>query len=109
MDQKMFCYQCEQTAGCAGCTGSTGVCGKTAETARLQDQLVGAMIGLARAAEGVECPGDRVYRTVIEGLYCAGEVVGGIHGGNRLGGNAVADIVVFGRIAAQNAAAYIAK
>ena len=69
MDQKMFCYQCEQTAGCAGCTGSAGVCGKTAETARLQDQLVGAMIGLARAAEGVECPGDRVYRTVIEGLF----------------------------------------
>ena len=69
MDQKMFCYQCEQTAGCAGCTGGTGVCGKTAETARLQDQLVGAMIGLARAAEGVECPGDRVYRTVIEGLF----------------------------------------
>ena len=69
MDQKMFCYQCEQTAGCAGCTGSTGVCGKTAETARLQDQLVGAMIGLARAAEGVESPGDRVYRTVIEGLF----------------------------------------
>ena len=69
MDQKMFCYQCEQTAGCAGCTGSTGVGGKTAETARLQDQLVGAMIGLARAAEGVECPGDRVYRTVIEGLF----------------------------------------
>ena len=69
MDQKMFCYQCEQTAGCAGCSGSTGVCGKTAETARLQDQLVGAMIGLARAAEGVECPGDRVYRTVIEGLF----------------------------------------
>ena len=69
MDQKMFWYQCEQTAGCAGCTGSTGVCGKTAETARLQDQLVGAMIGLARAAEGVECPGDRVYRTVIEGLF----------------------------------------
>ena len=30
MDQKMFCYQCEQTAGCAGCTGNAGVCGKTA-------------------------------------------------------------------------------
>ena len=104
MDQKMFCYQCEQTAGCAGCTGSTGVCGKTAETARLQDQLVGAMIGLARAAEGVECPGDRVYRTVIEGLYCAGEVVGGIHGGNRLGGNAIVDFCVFGRLAGQTAA-----
>ena len=36
---------------------------------KVQDQLVGAMIGLARAAEGVECPGDRVYRTVIEGLF----------------------------------------
>lgn len=32
-------------------------------------RLVGAMIGLARAAEGVECPGDRVDRTVIEGLF----------------------------------------
>ena len=69
MDQKMFCYQCEQTAGCAGCTGNAGVCGKTAETARLQDQLVGALVGLAGAAEGVECPGDDVYRTVIEGLF----------------------------------------
>ena len=47
--------------------------------------------------------------TPIEGLYAAGEVTGGVHGANRLGGNAVADIVVFGRIAAQNAAAYIAK
>jgi len=45
----------------------------------------------------------------IPGLFAAGEVTGGIHGANRLGGNAVADIVVFGRIAAQSAAAYIAK
>ena len=45
----------------------------------------------------------------IPGLYAAGEVTGGVHGANRLGGNAVADIVVFGRIAAQNAAAYIAE
>lgn len=36
---------------------------------------------------------------VIPGLYAAGEVVGGIHGNNRLGGNALADITVFGRIA----------
>lgn len=28
MDKKMFCFQCEQTAGCTGCTGNTGVCGK---------------------------------------------------------------------------------
>lgn len=41
----------------------------------------------------------------ISGLYAAGEVTGGVHGANRLGGNAVADIVVFGRIAGENAAA----
>ncbi|MGI6037408.1 MAG: flavocytochrome c [Limnochordia bacterium] len=39
----------------------------------------------------------------IPGLYAAGEVVGGVHGGNRLGGNALADIVVFGRIAGRQA------
>lgn len=42
----------------------------------------------------------------IPGLYAAGEVTGGVHGANRLGGNAVADIVTFGRIAGGNAAAY---
>ena len=43
---------------------------------------------------------------VIPGLYAAGEVTGGIHGANRLGGNAVADFVVFGRIAGAEAANY---
>ncbi|HAE15266.1 MAG TPA: FMN-binding protein, partial [Erysipelotrichaceae bacterium] len=37
---------------------------------------------------------------VIEGLYAAGEVTGGIHGGNRLGGNAIVEIFVSGRTAA---------
>lgn len=41
---------------------------------------------------------------VISGLYAAGEVTGGIHGTNRLGGNALADISVFGKIAGENAA-----
>ena len=41
---------------------------------------------------------------VISGLFAAGEVTGGVHGANRLGGNAVADFVVFGRIAGQSAA-----
>lgn len=41
---------------------------------------------------------------IIPGLYAAGEVTGGIHGSNRLGGNALADITVFGRIAGKNAA-----
>ncbi|SNV79290.1 flavocytochrome c [Clostridium cochlearium] len=40
----------------------------------------------------------------IKGLYAAGEATGGIHGGNRLGGNALADLIVFGRIAGENAA-----
>ena len=38
--------------------------------------------------------------TVIPGLYAAGEVAGGIHGGNRLGGNAIVEIFVSGRTAA---------
>lgn len=42
--------------------------------------------------------------TAIKNLYAAGEVTGGVHGANRLGGNAVADIIIFGRIAGQNAA-----
>ncbi|MBR1409094.1 MAG: flavocytochrome c [Clostridia bacterium] len=41
----------------------------------------------------------------IPGLYAAGEVTGGIHGGNRLGGNAIVDFTVFGRIAGTNVAA----
>jgi fumarate reductase flavoprotein subunit len=44
--------------------------------------------------------------SVIPGLFAAGEVTGGVHGGNRLGGNAVADIVIFGRIAAESAIEY---
>lgn len=39
----------------------------------------------------------------VEGLFACGEVTGGVHGGNRLGGNGVADIVVFGRIAGREA------
>ncbi|WP_427172080.1 flavocytochrome c [Fusobacterium nucleatum] len=42
----------------------------------------------------------------IKGLYAAGEVTGGIHGANRIGGNAVADITVFGKIAGENAATF---
>ena len=43
---------------------------------------------------------------IIPGLFAAGEVTGGVHGANRLGGNAVADFVVFGRIAGAQAAVY---
>lgn len=44
---------------------------------------------------------------VIDGLFAAGEVTGGVHGGNRLGGNAVTDIIVFGGIAGEGAANYV--
>lgn len=43
-----------------------------------------------------------VNGNVIEGLYAAGEVTGGIHGSNRLGGNATADAITFGRIAGES-------
>ena len=46
--------------------------------------------------------------TVIPGLFAAGEVTGGVHGANRLGGNAVADFTVFGRIAGAAASKYAA-
>ncbi|MCG7368257.1 flavocytochrome c [Pantoea sp. ACRSH] len=44
-------------------------------------------------------------KQVIRGAWAAGEVVGGIHGANRIGGNAVADIIIFGILAGRNAAA----
>lgn len=69
MDNKMFCYQCEQTAGCAGCTGAIGVCGKTADVAQLQDELTGALIGLAHAVENAGYLQKQASRAIIEGLF----------------------------------------
>ena len=69
MDHKMFCFQCEQTAGCVGCTGKAGVCGKTAEVAELQDELTGALIGLARATDGDTPVNADTWRLMIEGLF----------------------------------------
>ncbi|KAB1438201.1 hydroxylamine reductase [Candidatus Galacturonibacter soehngenii] len=46
MENKMFCYQCQETAGCTGCT-QMGVCGKTPEVAGMQDLLVYVTKGLA--------------------------------------------------------------
>ena len=45
-------------------------------------------------------------QTAVEGLYAAGEVAGGVHGGNRLGTNSLSDLLVFGKIAGENAAQY---
>ena len=68
MEQKMFCYQCEQTAGCSGCTGAAGVCGKDAAVAALQDELTGALIGLAKAC-GNNPKTENTDRIIIEGLF----------------------------------------
>ena len=63
--------------------------------------------GIHHTMGGVHIDTDaRVIDTngkAIPGLFAAGEVVGGVHGGNRIGGNAVADIVVFGKIASTSA------
>lgn len=69
MKNKMFCFQCEQT-GCNGCTGSAGVCGKKADTAELQDELTGALIGLARSAKGNEdLINSNTWKLITEGLF----------------------------------------
>lgn len=68
MENQMFCFQCEQTAGCTGCVGRAGVCGKSADVAKLQDQLTGALIGLAHAAD-TNPPTESTHRVVIEGLF----------------------------------------
>lgn len=68
MDNQMFCFQCEQTAGCAGCTMASGVCGKTAETANLQDALTGELIALAQAADGRALTAD-THKIMLEGLF----------------------------------------
>ncbi len=69
MERKMFCFQCEQTAGCTGCTGNAGVCGKTADVAKLQDKLTGALVGLSRAAEYAPGVNESTWHLMIEGLF----------------------------------------
>lgn len=69
MNKKMFCFQCEQTAGCTGCTGNSGVCGKKADTAELQDKLTGALIGLARSIDDTAMVSENTWQIIIEGLF----------------------------------------
>ena len=68
-NHQMFCFQCEQTAGCTGCTGKAGVCGKSASVANLQDELTGALIGLARAIDGDTPSTEQTFRILIEALF----------------------------------------
>jgi succinate dehydrogenase / fumarate reductase flavoprotein subunit len=56
---------------------------------------------------GIEVDADSQAATV-PGLYAAGEVSGGMHGSNRLGGNSLSDLLVFGKRAGEHAASYVA-
>ena len=66
--QEMFCFQCQQTAHNTGCDGKAGVCGKKADTANYQDEVIGALIGLAQAVqEGTAT--DRTDELMLKGLF----------------------------------------
>ena len=74
-DNTMFCFQCEQTAGCEACTGKAGVCGKAdvcgkpGDVAFAQDELTGAMVGLARTARAAGSITDNAKKLVVDGLF----------------------------------------
>lgn len=68
MENKMFCFQCEQTMGGTGCTGCAGVCGKSAAAADLQDELTGALIGLAQVCRTAPLSAQ-TRRLVLEALF----------------------------------------
>ncbi len=57
---------------------------------------------------GVEVDPDTAAAARVPGLFAAGEVAGGMHGSNRLGGNSLGDLLVFGKRAGEGAAAYVA-
>ena len=68
MNETMFCFQCEQTIGSEGCTGCAGACGKSAAAANLQDELTGALVGLARSCR-MATPTEQTRRLVAEALF----------------------------------------
>src|SRR4051794_29391244 len=56
---------------------------------------------------GIEVDADTGATTGVPGLFASGEVAGGMHGSNRLGGNSLSDLLVFGKISGEGAAAYV--
>lgn len=69
MDNQMFCFQCEQTAGCSACTGKAGVCGKPLDVALAQDELTGALIAHALTCEEGKTKAAETDQLVIDGLF----------------------------------------
>jgi succinate dehydrogenase / fumarate reductase flavoprotein subunit len=56
---------------------------------------------------GIEVDADTAAATNVPGLFASGEVAGGMHGSNRLGGNSLSDLLVFGKRSGEGAAAYV--
>lgn len=69
MEEKMFCFQCEQTANCSGCKGNAGVCGKSYNVANTQDEITGSLISLARKFINAETRDKNIDRVIIDGLF----------------------------------------
>ena len=66
--KEMFCFQCQQTAHNVACDDKVGVCGKKSDTANYQDELTGALIGLARASKSGN-PTDKTDVLILKGLF----------------------------------------
>ena len=70
MDERMFCFQCEQAANCTACTGAAGVCGKSADTAAAQDRLTGALITCAgQLLADEQSPSAQQAMLLMQGLF----------------------------------------
>ena len=69
ISNKMFCFQCQQTAHNTGCTGKVGVCGKHDGTADLQDALVGRLIGLAKLCNEFKTYDEESTNLIINGMF----------------------------------------
>ena len=63
MENKMFCYQCQETAGCKGCTQS-GVCGKKPDVAAMQDLLVYVTKGLSAITVKLREQGQTISKEI---------------------------------------------
>ena len=63
MENKMFCFQCQETAGCTGCT-KFGVCGKSPDLARMQDLLIYTTKGLSEVTTRLREEGKELSKDV---------------------------------------------
>lgn len=63
MENKMFCYQCQETAGCTGCT-QVGVCGKKPDVAAMQDLLIYVTKGISAVTTALRAEGTEVSKAI---------------------------------------------